>query len=1105
MDEEMERLKEALYREKEDRDRLLKVLKEELQEKLEEKDKMMKEMTEQFQDELRQQRDFHINHTKKEPTDEELSELENKMIMEEKPKKNVHFSDNANGSVDRRTKGSQTPDLEWDYGYRSLQGGAGNQVYGREEGKFSSTPMSDTDCFMPTFEESEVPNEYYCQNCQLTHPPPICPCPICLENGHTVIDCQQAGLPESSQERAEVLTRPEWESCRTCGIHHQGECPCEACKGMGHSVTECPILKQQQWKNTPTPRRKRDQVSPTRPERETGGMRNPKMKWCGYCGVSHHLEAKCLGSGVDKSLWCGTCGMTTNSHLRGCTGSRGISHLCYHCRKPGHLASDCKKCNYCGKMGHEEPCPEERIQPQCKKCGSQSHPTKFCKPHTRIRRAYDEMRRNDPMGSIDESLYSPGYTRAELDDHIRLLQEEKQGRRTLADTLRGGVSENVENSQTGTPRRKISQRPVYEPRNLENQINPDLHKSQWTPFRDNSSTVATSSRTRGRPGTDESGDRYTSRSSGYSGSNSPERRDEHSQNQGHGNPPEDPEDPDGSDHDSGDEESDETDEGYPRRGNGDGRGPRGPRGRRGPMGYPGPPGPRGYPGPQGPQGVPGRDQINTNGRNAMDTSTLERSFSEYGQAMQTVIQGQNQINMTLVDQMDASLEVQNRHARTMEKLVTENQKRGYDRFFKDIPKFDGSDPTMFDEWIDKLETACSISGRDIRVEAICYSSGPVRRILLTIPDRTPWEDIKAELRRNFSDKKNRMYATAMLTSFRPQKTGENLRNYIDSYCKLLMDSSRVTPAREYDLEKKMQFLRRLRNKRIANKIMRTREFRDYDNYSLENCMTKALELEDEYQVGELVTDDLGQVMEVEEEIRSEGEEVCPLESINPTSTRNNFFNKGTSNKDFNPCYRCGRTGHFAKECPYTEGSANDSPPPPNVIGTVTHTMEAQTPVTDKSLTDFLYKNFKSTEKYKQKAGKLQTKLKRAKQDLKEAKKETQEIIAATTREVLAPKKTVTFAKTVGRTTTQTKGSSSPKAKVRVTPKPRTKPKTSQATSSTTTKVIEPPKMVIKTEPISVLQTESEDSEEEVQETVLTSEESTSSESDSGESSEEEVN
>ena len=62
------------------------------------------------------------------------------------------------------------------------------------------------------------------------------------------------------------------------------------------------------------------------------------------------------------------------------------------------------------------------------------------------------------------------------------------------------------------------------------------------------------------------------------------------------------------------------------------------------------------------------------------------------------------------------------------------------------------------------------------------------------------------------------------------------------------------------------------------------------------------------------------------------------------------------------------------------------------------------------------------------------------------------------------------------------------------------------TSSTTTKVIEPPKIVIKTEPITVLQTDSEDSEEEVQEATLTTEEGSDSESDSGESSdEEEVN
>ena len=199
MDQEMESLKGALYKEKEDREKLLEVVREELQQKLVEKDEIMKEMTEYFQEELRQQREFHKKCSKKEPTDEEHPELENRSIMEgEKVKKNVHFSCDVDKSVDRRSKGSQTPDLEWDYGYRLLQGGASNHIYGRQGGKFSSTPVEDADYFMPIFEESEVPNEYYCQNCQLTHQPPICPCPICLESGHTVIDCQQAGLLESS-------------------------------------------------------------------------------------------------------------------------------------------------------------------------------------------------------------------------------------------------------------------------------------------------------------------------------------------------------------------------------------------------------------------------------------------------------------------------------------------------------------------------------------------------------------------------------------------------------------------------------------------------------------------------------------------------------------------------------------------------------------------------------------------------------------------------------------------------------------------------------------------------------------------------------------------
>ena len=111
----MEKLKGALYKEKEDREKLLEALREELQPKLVEKDEMMKEMTEHFQEKLRLQRESHKGHSKQVPTDEEYPDLESRSLMEgEKAKKNVHFSCDADKSVDRRSRGSQTPDLEWE-------------------------------------------------------------------------------------------------------------------------------------------------------------------------------------------------------------------------------------------------------------------------------------------------------------------------------------------------------------------------------------------------------------------------------------------------------------------------------------------------------------------------------------------------------------------------------------------------------------------------------------------------------------------------------------------------------------------------------------------------------------------------------------------------------------------------------------------------------------------------------------------------------------------------------------------------------------------------------------------------------------------------------
>ena len=50
----------------------------------------------------------------------------------------------------------------------------------------------------------------------------------------------------------------------------------------------------------------------------------------------------------------------------------------------------------------------------------------------------------------------------------------------------------------------------------------------------------------------------------------------------------------------------------------------------------------------------------------------------------------------------------------------------------------------------------------------------------------------------------------------------------------------------------MEFIKRLRNSAIANKIIKSQQFKEYTQYSLQSCFAKALELEGEFMVGEVV-------------------------------------------------------------------------------------------------------------------------------------------------------------------------------------------------------------------------------------------------------------
>ena len=63
----------------------------------------------------------------------------------------------------------------------------------------------------------------------------------------------------------------------------------------------------------------------------------------------------------------------------------------------------------------------------------------------------------------------------------------------------------------------------------------------------------------------------------------------------------------------------------------------------------------------------------------------------------------------------------------------------------------------------------------------------------------------------------------------------------------------MSPKEDHDLMQKVEFLKRLYNKFIGNKIIRSNAFNSYMTFSMTDCFSKALELEGEYQVGEVVS------------------------------------------------------------------------------------------------------------------------------------------------------------------------------------------------------------------------------------------------------------
>ena len=211
----------------------------------------------------------------------------------------------------------------------------------------------------------------------------------------------------------------------------------------------------------------------------------------------------------------------------------------------------------------------------------------------------------------------------------------------------------------------------------------------------------------------------------------------------------------------------------------------------------------------------------------------------------------------------------------------------------------------------------------------------------------------------------RVHAANLLNNFCPQHATENLRSYIHQYSKIHRQATGLQPEEDYDLGRKVEFMKRLRNSAIANKIIKSQQFKEYTRYSLQSCFAKALELEGEFMVGEVVAPRYRQasILGVEDLDPVGGEGACEVKHQTDQG-KGDLYNP-------NECWRCGGMGHFARDCTQ---DAN----PTQAIGKLHHTLEAETLVAKSLLTEFFNKLMRVQRKHDI----VQAKLKKERQQAK---------------------------------------------------------------------------------------------------------------------------
>ena len=213
--------------------------------------------------------------------------------------------------------------------------------------------------------------------------------------------------------------------------------------------------------------------------------------------------------------------------------------------------------------------------------------------------------------------------------------------------------------------------------------------------------------------------------------------------------------------------------------------------------------------------------------------------------------------MQLAEMQSRSLEIfaaqQKSQIDVYQELTRSNKEKEHDALFTSIPVFDG-DRTQCEQWLDDMDQATRISGRDLRTELIKKSTGVVRQVIMMAHPDASDDDLINIIREDFSDAPTMNEAREELLHMR-QKPEEQMRVYVYRYGRMHQRSSGIRAAEETHQHVIQDFIKSLKPKiknKFANKFAEGR----FQPRTLDHAFSLALDLEKKIQIADSFRDDI---------------------------------------------------------------------------------------------------------------------------------------------------------------------------------------------------------------------------------------------------------